>query len=461
MSLRTRIGPIWALATKDLRHLARDRGAAFFTLAFPLLIAIFFGLVFGRSGDRGGLSIVLVDEDQTKDSASFAADIRADPALDVKLVAKRSQGEEDVRLGRAVACVIIPKGFAQGAEEILSGGGMSVEALVDPTKDSEAGLLTGKLNELAFKQMSSVFDDQSRMSGVLGQARAGILSDQSMTLANKALFITMFEAVRKVSDSRGTSDGGADLPKSAQPSSALAPADSETQAGPKLIAPSPAPGTAAGWRPVNVTITPLASTRAQPLSGYELSFTQGVVWGLMGAVTAFGTSLSTERSRGTLTRLIIGPVTRGQVLAGKALACFLACMGIQAMLMIFGVVVFKIRIESLGLITIAALASALGFTGVMLFIAGLTRSEGGGSGMGRALVLVLAMIGGGTVPIFVLPSFMQTASKISPFTWASACYEGAIWRGFGLADMAFPALVLVSFGVVGFAIGTSMLKWGE
>ena len=40
---------VLALALKDLRLLARDRAAAFFTFAFPLAIALFFGYVFGRT----------------------------------------------------------------------------------------------------------------------------------------------------------------------------------------------------------------------------------------------------------------------------------------------------------------------------------------------------------------------------------------------------------------------------
>ena len=37
---------LFALAAKDIRLLLRNRGALFFTMGWPLLVAIFFGMVF-------------------------------------------------------------------------------------------------------------------------------------------------------------------------------------------------------------------------------------------------------------------------------------------------------------------------------------------------------------------------------------------------------------------------------
>jgi hypothetical protein len=56
---------------------------------------------------------------------------------------------------------------------------------------------------------------------------------------------------------------------------------------------------------------------------------------------------------------------------------------------------------------------------------------------------------------------MLTISRVSPFSWATTCIEGAMWRGFTVSEMALPIIVLVSFGVVGFVIGISTLRWGE
>jgi ABC-2 type transport system permease protein len=59
------LAAITALIGKDLRLLARDRGALFLTFAWPLLLAIFFGALgpgFGAQTGGGSAMTVLLDE---------------------------------------------------------------------------------------------------------------------------------------------------------------------------------------------------------------------------------------------------------------------------------------------------------------------------------------------------------------------------------------------------------------
>ena len=53
----------------------------------------------------------------------------------------------------------------------------------------------------------------------------------------------------------------------------------------------------------------------------------------------------------------------------------------------------------------------------------------------------------------VMPAWMQSLSVISPVRWMMLAYEGAIWRGFSIAEMAVPCAILVTIGVVAFALG--------
>jgi ABC-2 type transport system permease protein len=74
-------------------------------------------------------------------------------------------------------------------------------------------------------------------------------------------------------------------------------------------------------------------------------------------------------------------------------------------------------------------------------------------------MLCLAMIGGGSIPLFVMPRWMQTVSSISPFKWAVQALDGAVWRGLTPAQMALPLCVLLGVGVVGFAVGARVFSW--
>ena len=420
--------PVIAMAIKDLRHLLRDRGAAFFALGFPLLVALFFGFIFGGdASQRARLTVRVVNLDQGQAGASLVEAMMKDQALDVAVSVDEAEATEAVRLGKAVAVATIPADFTQASTSIFAGRAISLGLVVDPSRHSEAGLLEGKMNQLAFRQMAERFSDPAWMRAALTEARQAALASSEASTPRSLVLSLMFDAIQRASDSGF----------------------------------SPAAAAGGGWNPIRVDVSTLDSPRTGPRSGYEVSFIQGIIWGLMGCVTAFGSSMASERARGTLARLTVAPITRVHVLAGKSLACFVACLAVQAMLVAFGMAAFGIRVEQPLMLVAACVASGVGFTGLMMFMAGLSRTEGGGGGLGRAMVLVLAMIGGGTIPLFVMPRIMLAVSRVSPFSWATTCLEGALWRGYSMQEMLLPATILAAFGVVGFAIGVSALRWND
>lgn len=445
-----------AIAFKDLRLLCRDKAAAFFTFGFPLLIAIFFGAIFGGGGGSGKMKVVVVDEDGGPAAKAFIQDLQSDSALDVddtystsekgqpakNVPYTKAEAERAVRRGNVRAAILVPKGFEENTANMFGGGGLEVEAIVDPSAKAESGLLTGKLNEIAFKTMSRAFQDPALMKTRMDAARDSILKNEDLSSAQKALFTTMFGSIEAVS--------GMQKKKEA----------SNNQAGKHDEDPGSSEGTS-GWQPVRVHVRELASEENKPSNSYEVSFPQGIVWGLMGCVTAFGAGLASERSAGTLMRLMTAPVSRGMILIGKGLACFIACALVQIMLLLAGAVIFKIQIHQPLAMAFVIVVGSIGFTGLMMLIAGLSRTEGAAQGAGRAVILVLALIGGGSIPIAFMPPFMQTISSVSPFKWETLAIEGALWRGLTLTELALPLGILAGVGVLGWVVGTSCFKWGS
>jgi len=56
-----------ALAVKDLRVLAADKGNLFWVVGFPLLFALLFGAIYSGEGKGPtGMKLAVVDEDQSK-----------------------------------------------------------------------------------------------------------------------------------------------------------------------------------------------------------------------------------------------------------------------------------------------------------------------------------------------------------------------------------------------------------
>jgi len=198
--------------------------------------------------------------------------------------------------------------------------------------------------------------------------------------------------------------------------------------------------------------------KGQPKSSFDISMPQAFVWVYLGCAAAFGVSLVTERTRGTLLRLRSAPVTLGQVLAGKAVACFTMCMAALITLFVIFNLVFEVRPNSYALLLLAFISSALAFVGIMMLISVLGKTEASAGGIGWALLLIMAMTGGGMVPLMMLPAWMKTVSHFSFVKWSVLSMEGAVWRGFTLGEMMWPCGILIGIGVVTFALGVRLFK---
>ncbi len=126
---------IW-IAIKDLRLLVRDRVAVFWVLGFPLIFAVLFGEVIASASeqDERTSDLVVVDQAQTEASAKILKVLQDDERLDV-VTADAAAAQSAVRRGSRLAYLVIP---AQGGP---------LELGVDPTRTSEAAMLTGKISK--------------------------------------------------------------------------------------------------------------------------------------------------------------------------------------------------------------------------------------------------------------------------------------------------------------------------
>lgn len=433
------LGGAWAIALKDLRHLLRDKAGAFFTLIFPLFVALLFGFMFGGSGGGGGddaLSVAVFNEDAGAGSRGFVKSLDDDASIKVVEVASMEAGETLVRKGEAIACLHLPKGFDPGdmfGGAGGNGGGLVIAGVVDPKRSAEAGLLTGKLNQITFMQLSDAFTNPSKMRGLMDRARGNLAKGDApapVRLALEGLFSSVDNVSTKVDEEkRKEAAVGGESAKSA------------------------------GWMPVDVQLKELVIAKSGPPSAFALSFPQGIVWGLMGVVTGFAAAFAEERTRGTLLRLSVAPVSPATLLIGKALACFIACMGVQAMLvLLISLPWFNVRVTQPLHLLVVMVVTAASLTALAMMIAGLSKSSAGAAGLARGALIVLALIGGGSIPLMFMPPFMRTLSSVSPFKWSTMAMEGALWRGYSFAELALPLGVMGGMGVVCFAIGIVALS---
>ncbi len=414
----SRIPAILAIAAKDLRLLSRSRSTLFFALGWPVLMALFFGYVFGGGGEKGRIPVAVVDEDGTPESARLLARLSGTAGLEVS-PATREEATALVRKGKRSAAVIVPAGYGEAADRVFHGEPRRLVLEVDPARTAEGAMLEGILTGAAMQGMQELFTDPERSRAMIGRSLADLESSPPSEGR---------DSTRRL---LGELRAWLDRP---------APAGGEGAARP-------------AWKPLEIERREVRREKAGPRSAFDFTFPQGILWGVIGSALGFSLSLVTERTRGTLLRLETAPLSRLDVLAGKALACFAAILAVEALLLSLGVAAFGIRPASWILLAAAAVALAACFVGIMMAVAVIARTEQAAGGLGWAILMPLAMIGGGMIPLFVMPSWMQAASHVSPVKWGILALEGATWRGFTAAEMA-PALgVLLGVGLLGMAFG--------
>ena len=466
---------ILTIAAKDLRLLMRDRTNAFFVIVFPLAIAIFFGSIFGGSGRS--IPIAVVVESTGPAATDFASALEKDSTLSVRILPSRDEADASVRLGRVAACVIIPKTFDTDLEKAMAGGRAIVEVHCDPARQAESGLVVGKLNEHAIRAIVRMFTNPKINSKILAQSKLALALNPNMTSQQRERVSDVLESVQELfkQQNREAAAAAAETSKTiagsvngdsttntmkANTSESTKSASNNTENGNVPVstppsATSPDPFLAL---PIQIQSSTLASESAEPPSTYAVTFPQGLVWGFVGCIGAFGAGMAEERRRGTFMRLLLAPCTIFSVLAGKSLACFTACVTMSVFMLLVATLGFHVSVQNWPMLALAIATCSFAFSGFTMALSGLFKNEGSARSAGNAIVLVLVMIGGGTIPLAFMPPFLRAASQASPFSWAILAIEGAVWRGFAFTEMLAPLGILLFIGALGLVLGNIFIQ---
>jgi len=421
--------PILTLAWKDIRLQTRDYFGLFWIFVFPVLYALFFGVVFSGAGGAGkdgrALNIAVVDEEQSPGSKAFLERLEKSPALKLHPL-DREQAREAVLKGKFVAYLVIESGFGDGAMN-FGGPGKKLELGIDPARQADVGFLKGILMQTVFADMQELFTNPAKAQEMARKAIGQIEKSKDLDPLQKATFTLFLGAMDEFLKT---------LPKQKE--------------GDK--------GKGGGLVELKEHAVSVDAPTDRPRSSFEITFPQSILWGMMGCVASFSISIVIERNQGTFLRLSTSPLTWHQVLVGKGLGCFLTSVFVIIALLTFATLALGVRLGNPVLLALAIASTAFCFTGLMMFFSTLGKTEAGVAGAGWGIMMPMAMIGGGMVPLLAMPAWMQTASNFSPVKWGIVSLEGAVWRGFSLAEMALPCAVLVGVGAVGFALGVWKLK---
>ena len=213
--------------------------------------------------------------------------------------------------------------------------------------------------------------------------------------------------------------------------------------------------------PIEFKNVEIAVEQKGPRNAFDFAFPLGLIWGILGCTATFAISLVVEKSQGTLIRLQMSPIKHIQILGGKGLACFIITIATSALTFLFGIVVFGIQPHSYLYLLMAITTISLAFSGLMMFLSIFAKTQRAAAAIAWTVLQLLAWLGGGGIPLFVMPQWMYNLSYISPVRWAILAMEGATWRQFDFNQMLQPCGIMVGTGVLFFVIGAKVFKWAK
>jgi ABC-2 type transport system permease protein len=428
---------IWALVRNDVRIYRTDRRAVVVGVFVPILIAAFFGYVFGgndRSEDAGKIPIAVVDEDQSAVSRAIAADLQNEPLLAVQTLT-RSQAEERVRAGKVQVAAILPKDFANGATRALFSGRTKpqIELLIDPSQPMSSRVVEGLLAQYGMQEIT-----KEAFSGAAGQAALAenlksIDSATEAEMPERAELKALLEAALAF-NSRAASNSGTTSPGS--------------QRGLSM--------------PYEITTSKMTSAQSIPYNGYAHSFAGMTVQFILFAGIDAGVLLLLTRDRGIWQRIRSAPLSKSEFLFARTLATTLISLFQFTLIYSAAIIIFGVRISGsvFGFIWLGVAFCLLNATfGLMLASVG--RSASSTRGFAMVVTLLLVMLGGAWVPSFVFPKWLQQASLGAPTRWAIDGLDAVTWRGQGLDAAIPPVLVIGATAVLCLAIAIWRFRWED
>ncbi len=185
-------------------------------------------------------------------------------------------------------------------------------------------------------------------------------------------------------------------------------------------------------------------TRSDP-SATQQSVPAYTIFGVFFITLTLATSFVRERTDGTLTRLLVSPLSRTTLLLGKLSPYALVNLVQIALMFAAGKALFGLELGEPVALAAVSLALTASATGLGLLIAAFGRTEAQVGALAVASSITLAALGGLMVPSFVMPGPMQRLALATPHAWALAGYHDVMLRGAGTSQVATEVAVLLGF----------------
>ncbi|MEO6277913.1 ABC transporter permease [Roseateles sp.] len=421
-----------ALVRAELKLHFSNRRAVLLSIVAPILIAAFFGSLFGTGAKMAGIAVGVVDLDGSPLSQRVVAALQGEASLKTT-VTDEADALAQVRAGKLRAVAILPRGLGQQAGGAMFGGTKPEIALhYDPSQASALAVVRGLLAQTLMQEVSrSTFSPAG-----LGDMERQVRSASGMPDGERDKLVKMFDAIGQVQQPGGTASGA-----SAPPAAGLS-----------------MPYTTREIEAVQ------SSANAAPVAynSYAHSFAgMGVQFILMSGID-MAVGLLLMRRLGLWKRLRAAPLSRTQLLGSRVTASALISLIVFAVIYAVAIAAFGVRVLgspagfALVLVCFSLLTASFG-----LLVAALGRTPEATRGLAILATLLMVMLGGAWVPAFIFPEWLQTVSLAVPTRWAVDALDAMTWRGQPFSQALLPSAVMLGFTAVFMAVAVWRFRWEE
>jgi ABC-2 type transport system permease protein len=405
---------ILTIALLHLKTTYQSRAALLFGLAMPIVFTFVIGAAIGNQAPPPveTWSLAVVNEDRGDLGSQLVQNLEANPILEVASV-NADTAIAELEAGESSASLFIPQDFSS---RLLDGEALSLDFTAN-IQNALSGQVVEQAVQAALNELSSSLD----------------IAAASLRVATR---LGLFEA------------GLAGAPSEEDyQREAIEAAQTRMQSGAPIT--------------VEVTQQTQREDRQDAIpSGFNQSSPGMAVIFAMFFIMAGTSSLVVERERGTLSRLMTAPVSKGMIMSGKLLGVYISAVLQFAIMVLFGQYLLGVDwgVEPLGLI-LMILAFTFSITGLGILVASMVRTSGQIDAVSTVLIMPLAGLGGAMWPLEIVPQWMQQLAAFLPSGLAMSGFHDIITRGLGLQDVLFEVGALFAFGVVFLAIGVWRFKY--
>lgn len=171
------------------------------------------------------------------------------------------------------------------------------------------------------------------------------------------------------------------------------------------------------------------------------------------------TATNTEfKRRGIIKRLSITPLTKLDWIVGNILSQTVLNLMLTGIMIAAGWILFNVRIIPDALSIVMILLGSMMFSGIGMTLSGFIKDVEAASAIGNAIAFPMMFLSGTYFPIEIMPTYIQTISKVLPLTYFSEGLKDSMLYKYP-EGVYFNMAIVAVLAVVFIGIGALVTRW--